>query len=132
MYYLLVLETLAVLALMIFNGVWSSKSKKEFSVDDLPELLQIPFYLLLATVFLSVLPQHGVDWKHFMPTIIVMHTMLLFVNGVFLILALTKFADIPFKYAKQYLFARGALYFAVVFEGFALGAFVACCVLQLF
>jgi hypothetical protein len=85
--------------------------------------------LYVGAGLLTAFSMLEVGWNYLNVAIIAAHTAYHFVTGVFLLFALVKFADIPFSYAKKYLIARSALYFAFVLEVLALCAFVTCCML---
>lgn len=125
---LTILEVLAVSALVLFNGILKSKYYEKILIKTFSNYLWYPFCLQILAGFLSAM-------LYFYPTLpwldaatIFAHTVLHMVFTVLLVIALGKFAGIPFKYSRQYLFARAALYFSVVFEAMALGWFVVCCV----
>ena len=124
----MIMETLAVFALVLFNGILDSKYYQKLSVLAFSRYVNYPLALLIVSGFLTVLPEMDATWSWLDAAIIFAHTVLHAVFAVLLLVAVVKFSDIPFKYARQYLFARAALYFSVVFEVLALGAFVVCCV----
>lgn len=124
---LMVMETLAVAALVLFNGILDSKYYEKLSIKTFSNYMWYPVGLLLvASYFTAMLDFYTWAWLDYV--IIFAHTVLHVVFAILLTIALVRFADIPFKYSRQYLFARSALYFSVVFEALALGAFVVCCV----
>lgn len=123
---LTILETLAVVFWVLFNGILDSKYYEQLKMRTVSQYVYCPAYLLIAATFLTaMLDMYGWPW---LEVVIFAHTVLHVVFAVLLVVAVIKFADLPFKYAKQYLLARAALYFAVVFEVLALGVFVVYCV----
>lgn len=124
---LMILETLAVAALVLFNGILDSKYYEKLSIKTFSNYLWYPVGLLLVASYFTAM-RDVYNWFWLPYVIIFMHTVMHAVFAILLTIALVKFADIPFKYSRQYLFARAALYFSVVFEALALGAFVVCCV----
>ena len=123
----MILETLAVAALVLFNGILDSKYYEKLSIKTFSNYLWYPVGLLLVASYFTAM-RDVYNWFWLPYVIIFMHTVMHAVFAILLTIALVKFADIPFKYSRQYLFARAALYFSVVFEALALGAFVVCCV----
>ena len=124
---LMILETLAVAALVLFNGILDSKYYEKLSIKTFSNYLWYPVGLLLVASYFTAM-RDVYNWFWLPYVIIFTHTVMHAVFAILLTIALVKFADIPFKYSRQYLFARAALYFSVVFEALALGAFVVCCV----
>ena len=125
--FLTIMETLAVAALVLFNGILDSKYYEKLKIRTFSSYLWYPVCLLLLATFLTAMLDVYV-WPWLDIAIIFAHMVLHAVFSVLLVVAVVKFEDIPFKYARQYLFARAALYFSVVFEVAAIGAFVVCCV----
>ena len=128
-YFLTSVELFTVFALMIFGSILRSDNYEHLPLKVIDRLICYLMILYVASCLLTAFPLAGLEWSYQNVAIIVAHTAYHFVTGVFLLFALVKFADIPFSYAKKYLFARSALYFAFVFEVVALCAFVTCCVL---
>ena len=127
-HFLTIMETLAVVALVLFNGILDSKYYQKLSIKAFSSYLWYPVGLLLLASFFTALLDFNPDWAWLDIAIIFSHTVLHAVFAVLLVVAVVKFENIPFKYARQYLFSRAALYFSVVFEVLAIGAFVVCCV----
>ena len=121
------METLAVAVLVLFNGILDSKYYEKLKLQTFSNYVYYPVYLLIAASFLTAM-RDVYDWSWLDTATIFAHTVLHAVFAVLLTVAVVKFADIPFKYSRQYLFARAALYFAVGFEVLASGGFVVCCV----
>lgn len=128
-YFLTSAELFTVFALMIFGSILRSDNYEHLPLKVIDRLICYLMILYVAAGLLTALPLVEIGWIYQNATIIAAHTAYHFVTGVFLLFALVKFADIPFSYAKKYLLARSALYFAFVFEVMALCAFVTCCVL---
>lgn len=126
-YILTTAELLTVIALMVFGSVIRSDNYNHLPLKVIDKLICYLMMLYVAAGLLTALSMMEVEWSYLSASIIAMHTAYHFVTGVFLLFALVKFSDIPFSFAKHYLFARGALYFAFVFEVLALCAFVVCC-----
>lgn len=124
---LMVMETLAVAALVLFNGILDSKYYEKLSIKTFSNYMWYPVGLLLVASYFTAM-RDVFTWFWLDYVIIFAHTVLHAVFAILLTIALVRFADIPFKYSRQYLFARATLYFSVVFEALALGAFVVCCV----
>ena len=128
-YILTTAELLTIIALMIFGSVVRSDKYDHLPLKVIDRLICYLMMLYVAADLLTALSMLEVGWNYLNVAIIAAHTAYHFVSGVFLLFALVKFSDIPFSYAKNYLFARGALYFAFVLEALALCAFVICCIL---
>ena len=125
--FLIIMELFAVVSLVLFNGILDSKYYEQLKVQTFSHYAYYPAYLLIVATFLTAMSDVYV-WAWLDTAVVFAHTVLHAVFAVLLTIALVRFADIPFRYARQYLFARAALYFAVVFEVIALGVFVVCCV----
>ena len=121
---LALMELLTIISLCVFDSVLNGKHK---SLKIVSMFIFYPFVLYLAAEFLTALPSLGVEWCYQSVALITVHTAFNFVMAMLQLVTIAKFADIEFSYDKQYLFARGALYFAFVFEVIALCAFVVCC-----
>ncbi len=128
-YFLTITELLSVIALFVFESVLNDQKGKSSPFKIISMLIVFPFVLYLAAEFLTVLPILGVTWSYQSMVLIAAHTAFNFMMTMLLLVALVKFDSIPFNYDKQYLVARGALYFSFVFEILALCAFVVCCVM---
>ena len=122
-------ELFTVVALVVFGTVLRNHRYEQVPINICDRLICYAMILYVAAAFLTALPLVGAEWNYQNIAIITAHTAYHFVVGVFLLFALVKFADVPFRYEKSHLLARGALYFAFVFEALALCAFVVCCVL---
>ncbi|MBQ7633723.1 MAG: hypothetical protein IJS88_06395 [Alphaproteobacteria bacterium] len=122
-------ELFTVVALVVFGTVLHNHRYEQVPINICDRLICYAMILYVAAAFLTALPLVRAEWNYQNIAIITAHTAYHFVVGVFLLFALVKFADVPFRYEKSHLLARGALYFAFVFEALALCAFVVCCVL---
>ena len=128
-YVLSLAELFTVIAFMVFGTVLRNHRYEQVPLGIFDRLICNAMVLYVAATFLTALPLVGVEWTYQNAAIIAAHTAYHFVSAMFLLFVLVKFADVPFSYAKQYLLARGSLYFAFVFEALALCAFMICCVL---
>ena len=128
-YFLTFAELCTVIAFMVFGTVLRNNNYESIPYKVCDRLICYAMMLYVAAAFLTALPLAGVVWTHQNAAIIAAHTAYHFVSAMFLLFVLVKFADVPFSFAKQYLLARGSLYFSFVFEALALCAFMVCCVL---
>ena len=122
-------ELFTVIAFMVFGTVLRNHRYEQVPISICDRLICYAMVLYVTAAFLTALPLVEVEWSYQNIAIIAAHTAYHFVVGVFLLFAMVKFADVPFRYEKSHLLARGALYFAFLFETSALCAFVICCVL---
>lgn len=128
-YVLSLAELFTVIAFMVFGTVLRNHRYEQIPIGIFDRLICYAMVLYVAATFLTALPLVGVESSYQNIAIIAAHTAYHFVTGVFLLFALVKFADVPFRYEKSHLLARGALYFSFVFEALALCVFVICCVM---
>ena len=128
-HFLIIMETLAVAALALFNGILNSKYYENLADKSFSGFLWYPVGLLVfSTIFTATHNFYGAELDWLGDAVIFFHAALHAVLASMLIVAVVRFADIPFKYARQYLLARASLYFSVVFEVVAMGVFVICCI----
>ena len=123
---LTILETVAVAMLVLFNGVLDSKYYERLRIKAFSEYMWYPVGCLLVATFLAALSDVYTSWGWLFPALMVAHSLLHVVVVMMLSIALVKFKDIPFRYSRQYLYARATLRFAVLFEVFAFCAYELC------
>ena len=122
-------ELCTVIALLVFDGVLRSGGYEHLPLKVFSKLICYSLVLYVISSMITALPAAGIVWCYQSVAIIAAHTVFHFITDVLLLFALVKFADVNFSYSGKYLIARGALYFAFVFEAMALCAFAICCVL---
>jgi hypothetical protein len=128
LYFLSLAELFTVIALLVFNSVLCNGGYERLPLKVFSKLICYSLVLYVISSMITALPAAGIVWSYQSVAIIAAHTVFHFITDVLLLFALVKFADVDFRYCGKHLIARGALYFAFVFEALALCAFVICCV----
>lgn len=113
-------ETIAFAALILFSGILDSKYYESKKIRHLTRFIWLPAIILLVILYPDAPIQDsdklGCPWLHIVYDLLMI--------GL-LVYAYKKFSQLRFNYSRQYLFARGALYWSVIFIVIAIGALIA-------
>lgn len=116
LYLIIGLEVLAVVSLLIFNGILESKYYEKMPIKAVSEGVTYACIGLTAVFIVRYMQLSGLTWFWLPIALLCAHLVLNIVMVVVLFVAWKKFSALPLKFAKQYLLARAALGFSVVFE----------------
>lgn len=108
------------MALLIFSGILDSKYYEKMPIKAVSDGATYACMALTAVFIIRFMQMSGLSWAWLPVAMFCGHLVLNVLMIVVLLVAWKKFSVLPLKFARQYLFARGALGFSIVFEVLAL------------
>ena len=126
---LIILSAFAAFSFALFCGTLDSKYFERINISIISRYgIPVPAISLVVAALVSAYAKYYADVTWLPLAEIFCHSVFHCGLAALIIIACVKFETIEFKFNRQYLLARGSLYFAVVFEVLAFATFVVCCV----